>query len=398
MSKTIDDLRQHRGLNLVHLNIRSLWNKIDLFKTTFKSSNVDILGISESWLSNAIPDALVNIPGYTILRQDRKYSGNDATQIKKGGGVCLYIHDQLNGSICELKDMNRSIDYVESQWVEIRFPKQRNIIVGNIYRPPQGNVKNFLEYLEECMEQIDYIHNDIIIMGDINIDFKDTNLSDTKELKEILSQTGLTSFIKTPTRYSETKNSCLDHIYSNSNIIQDSGTIDINISDHLPVFINRKKPNVISEKAKFTGRSYRKDDKDVFNAGLERQDWEVFDNANDPNLLWEIFKKNVLKVLDQCCPQKTFTIKKYKEPWITNELLELIKDKDLALGKAKKSRKNTDWDLARRLRNECLSKICRAKCEFVKTELNNNQNDSKKFWKNVHDIWPKKQSNSSKIT
>ena len=35
---------------------------------------------------------------------------------------------------------------------------------------------------------------------------------------------------------------------------------------------------------------------------------------------------------------------------------------------------------------------------FVKNKLDNNQNDSKRFWRNIHDIWPKKKTDSSIIT
>ena len=223
MSKTLKDLSGYRGLNFVHLNIRSLLNKIDLFRTTFHESNIQILGLSETWLSTSIPDPLVELPGYTLFRNDRNFNNVAALKTKKGGGVCLYLQSNLNGNISELNDMNISCEDVESQWLKVKFSKQRKIIVGNLHRPPQGKVKYFLSYLEECLEKIDYIHNDIIIMGDINIDFKDRKFEGTKELKEFLSQTGLTNHISTCTRYSTSKNSCLDHVYTNSNIINDCG-------------------------------------------------------------------------------------------------------------------------------------------------------------------------------
>ena len=42
--------------------------------------------------------------------------------------------------------------------------------------------------------------------------------------------------------------------------------------------------------------------------------------------------------IDVTCPIKTFKIKQEKEPWITPPLLELIKDKDHALKKAKRKK------------------------------------------------------------
>ena len=55
------------------------------------------------------------------------------------------------------------------------------------------------------------------------------------------------------------------------------------------------------------------------------------------------------------CPLKSYNIKKVKEIWVKNELLEMIKDEDMALRKAKRSKSVDDWKIARRLRNDCVS-------------------------------------------
>ena len=55
------------------------------------------------------------------------------------------------------------------------------------------------------------------------------------------------------------------------------------------------------------------------------------------------------------CPLKSYNIKKVKEIWVKNELLEMIKDEDMALRKAKRSKSVDDWKIARQLRNDCVS-------------------------------------------
>ena len=93
---------------------------------------------------------------------------------------------------------------------------------------------------------------------------------------------------------------------------------------------------------------------------------------------------------------KEFKIKKERDPWVSPELLEFIKDKDKALCKAKKSKLSTDWIMARRLRNECLQRVRNCKSEFIKNELNNNQDDSRKFWNTVKTVIPDKKNSNSK--
>ena len=168
-------LKKHKGLAIAHINIRSLWPKIDTLKILLQHEiDVDILGLSESWLTSTLDNNIVNIPGYDIIRNDRNWCDNDnenGKNVKKGGGVCLYINHNMNYSTHALSNYNVSCKNIECQWIKIIQEKQRNIVVGNVYRPPQGNVKNAVEYLEGVFELLDLEHEDLILMGDFNIDF-----------------------------------------------------------------------------------------------------------------------------------------------------------------------------------------------------------------------------------
>ena len=55
---------KHKGLLVTHLNVRSLWNKLDLIKTTFTNFNIDIITFSETWLTSLIPNEMIDINGY----------------------------------------------------------------------------------------------------------------------------------------------------------------------------------------------------------------------------------------------------------------------------------------------------------------------------------------------
>ena len=94
----------------------------------------------------------------------------------------------------------------------------------------------------------------------------------------------------------------------------------------------------------------------------------------------------IKKEIDIMCPQKHFKIKNKKYPWISDELLEQIKDKDNLLKKAKKSNKQEDWDEARKLRNQTKTNIRVAKSEFIKSNLEENPKDARTFWKSLSDL------------
>ena len=205
------DLKVHKGLAIAHLNVRSLWNKLNVLKINLQNElNIDIIGISESWLTNNLDDNLINIPNYNIIRHDRKWEENG--NVKIGGGVCVYIKNDINYSTHALSMYNISCINVECQWVRIIKKKQRNVVIGNVYRPPQGKVKNFVDYIEGVMENLNLDCEDIILMGDFNIDFLDKTSSEYKQMNSLMRHAGLDAYIQEPTHFSGNKNSCLDQI------------------------------------------------------------------------------------------------------------------------------------------------------------------------------------------
>ena len=63
---------------------------------------------------------------------------------------------------------------------------------------------------------------------------------------------------------------------------------------------------------------------------------------------------NIRECIDTLCPIKKFSIKSVTKVWLTNELLEEIKDKDRALRRVKRTKRGDHWAEAHRLRNLCL--------------------------------------------
>ena len=189
MTISIVDFVKQKGFHCAHLNVRSLFNKFDLFTQMVEECNglLHVLGLSETWLSNGIPDEYLNIKGYQLIRNDRTWGDpNINGNIKRGGGVCLYIKEQVIWSDQKYKHLNRSVPYIESQWIEIINPNSKNIIITNMYRPPDGDISDFITTLETAMENLDFTKNEIFLMGDFNIDYLDNADEKTKKLKTLL--------------------------------------------------------------------------------------------------------------------------------------------------------------------------------------------------------------------
>ena len=399
---TLNTLDGIRGMHFVHINIRSLFPKIDLLRHSLENSKVSICGVSESWLNEKMDSGLVDCKGYKVERLDRSWHTGNRGSPKKGGGVCTYFRDTITYSAQELSNLNQSTSYVEAQWFTIRQPNQKKIIMANIYRPPQGQVANFSHYLDECLNRINFNGSELLLlMGDFNIDYLDKNNPKTSTLNSWIKSKGLRQHIEGATRVTKDKQSCLDLIISNFSDIAQYGTLNYSISDHDMVFITKKKTCKIKVKTNFIGRSYRNLDNAVFVERLKAMNWETFDNENDVNKAWEIMFNYIKKTADELCPLKHFRIAQVKEAWITCELLEMIKEKDSALARAKRTKSENDFQRARQLRNEVIRRLRTARADYIKNNLQESRGDTKKFWKNISDILPARKSsqrNSIRLT
>ena len=100
-------------------------------------------------------------------------------------------------------------------------------------------------------------NSELYILGDFNSDMLDKKSENVKDLFQNIKIFGGLPLIKDLTRKSNIS-TCIDHIFSNSDFIPESGIVNFNISDHFAVFCTRKKIPIKTSKKNFTGRSYIK--------------------------------------------------------------------------------------------------------------------------------------------
>ncbi|CAC5378070.1 unnamed protein product [Mytilus coruscus] len=191
----------------IHLNARSLLTKIHELQTIAFKTKAAVISVTETWFDETITNTEANIAGYTILRKDRNICG---------GGVCMYIKENLAFTTMNLDEINNNDEFL---CIELLLPKSKPIFVGTCYRPPQNC--NFVEKFEN------------ILLGDLNICFKDQSGSLYKSLNELLKLFNLSQIIKEPTRITEFTASVIDHILcNNTEKISQSGVLNIGFSDH----------------------------------------------------------------------------------------------------------------------------------------------------------------------
>ena len=213
-----------RSISVLHLNIRSLRNKIEFIKDHF--IEYDILCFTETHLSDTVTDDLLFIEGFSIFyRKDRT---NHAS------GIMIYISDNvISRRLEELETPN-----LDTIWVEIK-DKNECFLLCTVYRQPSLPIA-FWDSLNISLDKAFDISDKVILLGDINED----QLSDTSHyLKDIMLINNMKNVIREPTRVTDTSAKLLDPIVISSSIeVLDSEVIETpqDVTDHFATVINIK--------------------------------------------------------------------------------------------------------------------------------------------------------------
>ena len=62
--------------------------------------------------------------------------------------------------------MNQSLETV---FVEVAIPGQSNLVIGVVYRPPQSNIDNFTDELQDLLSYPVMNNKKVCLLGDFNI-------------------------------------------------------------------------------------------------------------------------------------------------------------------------------------------------------------------------------------
>ena len=147
--------RPLHNLNLVHLNVRSLRNKIPMIEAEFE--NIDIICITESHLNHQIPDADIQLHTFNNkpFRKDRTTG--------PGGGIIIYHKD----NIVLKRRLELERDDIEILWLEACVDNHK-FLLGCIYRP-DSNIDYWIK-LDDSLTRATDTSLNVILTGDINID------------------------------------------------------------------------------------------------------------------------------------------------------------------------------------------------------------------------------------
>lgn len=369
-------IANHRGFGIACLNIASLPKHIDELKLFMSDQVLDILAINESRLDESIPDSMVDIPGYQILRKDRN---------RNGGGVVLYIRCSIN--YIERKDLFH--ETLETICIEIHKFKSKPFLVATWYRPPSAPTSIF-DLFEDALKKIDSGGIEFHLLGDLNCNLKAQTMTEnySTKLKDLCQVYQLTQTIHEFTRVTPVSSSLIDvHLTNDPTKISTSGVIHVGISDHSLIYTIRKigipkgPPKIIKT------RNYKSFSSQLFLEDLSNQPWEILNNLSDPNEIWSNFKAIFLTIFDKHAPIINRKIRNKPSPWITQELKSTMYKRDYHKRKATKpSGTQEDWSEYRKIRNLLNKNIKSRKEEYYRNTIKANSDNPKDMWKTLKEL------------
>ena len=206
-----------------------------------KTLSLDYLILSETKIDESFLTSQFNVEGYEIrARRDRN---------KFGGGLVEFVR---RGLICKrLRDYEPK--YSECLCSELTFTNKKWICFS-IYRPPESsNLSTFFEELTTSLSKALLKYENLLIMGDFNVDMKSKSLGYDKR-DEFCDLFNLTNVIKSETCFTKNHKSLIDLFLTNTPLhfqkahVSETGLSDYHklIATFFKTVFSRLRPKVLS--------------------------------------------------------------------------------------------------------------------------------------------------------
>ena len=391
----------------MHLNIRSLGNKVSEVKNLVKKHNPHIFGLSECELNKArstFNEKQLKIPGYDLL-----FPKSWALHGK--ARVVIYVKKTLEyEQIHDLED-----EKIQTIWIQGGFKRSKKIFYCHGYREHTSTLGSSIraqtEYLNVFLSQWEEatIHgrspsepNETHVCCDMNLDAlggrwmePDYHLySLAKLVQTACDLSNFHQLVNQPTRsqYNSVKRttdiSCIDHIYTNMKFrCSEAVVTSFGDSDHDLISYVRfaKDPPVPARTIR--KRSYKNFKKEKFLADLANVDWSEVYECNDVDLANEIFTRKFRFVLNSNAPWIIFQVRKSFKPWLTNETKELMNKRDELKKEAVQQvlagsdEADETWKRFKKLRNEVTNRKKYEEINFKKSKIAESLDNSANTWK-----------------
>ena len=167
-----------------YLNINSLRNKIVDVREVFGKLQLDFFVLSEAKLDDSFPSAQFYIENFEIRnRRDRDKNGGELIEFVRNG----FITKKIKEYETKVRETIAS---------EFTISKKKWFCLS-VYRPPTStNLDIFFEELTNSLSKAVNEYDNLIVMGDFNVDLNKTDCIVFGKLEEFCDNFNLTVLLK----------------------------------------------------------------------------------------------------------------------------------------------------------------------------------------------------------
>ena len=292
-------------------NVRSIRGKIDEVQMELHRHSLDLVVITESWLSKD-DHVTSNVPpdGFDIVSIPRNNGS-------RGGGICLLYKTS------SIKMLNtKSYDWTSCEMADFHIKAgNKEIILCAVYHPPQLSVLEFLQDFTSYWENTITSTCEHIFIGDFNIRVDKDEDPNTIIFKDCLESLNLTCKVDFPTH--ELGHTLDLVILDNASSLISMVNQGCFISDHSLIYMELMvSRELVEPKAKMC-RRLSKVDHEVLGIKLGESVDRIISNADgiDVSMLAHEYEVEIKGVLDEISPMVKIKQKtKTPFPWMTEDV------------------------------------------------------------------------------
>ena len=372
--KDIEDLRKKHPENVIisFLNINSIRNK---FKNIMEviGDEIDVINFGETKLDDSFPKGQFKIPGCkTPYRLDVTACS---------GGLMVLISKGFSSKTLNRIDIASDMQIIP---IELNLSTKKWLLLL-LYRPPHEKPTYFKENLQRAIDFFSHTYDNIITLGDFNMDINEATI------RSVMENNGLVSLINSPTSFKSTNGRCIDLIMTTSkNSCICSSTFETGISDFhhmvytiLKTTYDRLPPKVISY------RCYRNFSESQFREELAHKMYK-----NSPKSYAE-FENQYVTILNSLALKKSVSIRGNNKPHMSKKLRNAIMKRARLRNRANLNRKDLDMQKYKLQRNLVVSMNREAKRDFYRNLDPQKVGKEKDFWRTFKPLVSDKEKNTN---
>ena len=304
-------IKYHNNPLVCFLNINSIRNKIIDLRIVMERCLPDLLVVIETKLNETFKTETLLVNGYKKpIRRDRT---------EHGGGIMLYVRKGI---------VSKRVPVFETPAIELLCSEltvsKRLWIVFSFYRPPDSNLAAFFKALSTSLNSALDRYENVIIMGDINIDTQEPQQPGYNDLMSFCDVFGLSNLVSSKTCFTKRRQSSIDIILTNRpTFFQATSVFETGLSDchclvatTLKAHVPRLKPKQIKY------RSYKNFQADAFLNDV--RDLDIQPHENDPDHFYCSLTSRFRALVDKHAPLKTKILRGNTAPFMNKDLQKAI--------------------------------------------------------------------------